>query len=284
MMPPAIWTGIYAAKNTCDTLRALRAMGWQWFELSTEHLHQIEQHSRQQEQIGAVRAALEELGARMPQAHAHLEADIAHPDESRREADMERIRRELICCADLGVEYVVLHPGTGEGHSSPEELRPIYQLDLQNLSRLADQAGELGVRIGLENTMDYSGGRHFGARPSELLDLLADLDHPALGICVDTSHAHVQKLDIGAAIREFGQHLCATHISDNDGSGDQHLTPGKGTINWPAVMAAFKEIGYQGIFNLEIPGESEFGTPPTPEVLEARIRGAFEVAQRLVSS
>jgi sugar phosphate isomerase/epimerase len=56
-------------------------------------------------------------------------------------------------------------------------------------------------------------------------------------------------------IRELGAHLIATHISDNDGSGDQHRTPGNGSIDWPEVVRALREAGYTGLFNLEIPGE-----------------------------
>jgi len=91
--------------------------------------------------------------------------------------------------------------------------------------------------------------------PYEMLDLLAAIDHPALGITLDTSHANMVGLDFTATIRELGAHLIATHISDNDGSGDQHRTPGNGTIDWQAVMCALREVNYEGLFNLEIPGE-----------------------------
>jgi sugar phosphate isomerase/epimerase len=53
----------------------------------------------------------------------------------------------------------------------------------------------------------------------------------------------------------------ATHISDNDGSGDQHRTPGNGSIDWKAVMRALREAEYDGLFNLEIPGERHAALP-----------------------
>ncbi|TFG69919.1 MAG: sugar phosphate isomerase/epimerase [Anaerolineales bacterium] len=56
-------------------------------------------------------------------------------------------------------------------------------------------------------------------------NLLEAIVHPALGITLDTSHANLANLDIPAAI-VMSPRLYATHISDNDGSGDQHLTPG----------------------------------------------------------
>ena len=62
-------------------------------------------------------------------------------------------------------------------------------------------------------------------------------------------------IDIAKCIIELGDNLFATHISDNNGSKDQHLTPGSGTIDWPSVMKAFQKINYEGLINFEIPGE-----------------------------
>jgi sugar phosphate isomerase/epimerase len=283
-MSPAIWTAMYIDKPICEALKALHDCGWDWFELSTEHLHQIEADSDQQARIEEVLRTLDELGISMPQAHAHLWGDVAHPDEARRQADIDTVRREMVCCAALGVKNVVVHPGAGDGYTTAEEQRELHRLNTECFGMLADYAAELGLKIALENMMDSkrTGRRGFGARPEDLIDLLADLDHPALGICFDTSHAHVQALSCADAIRRFGPLLCATHISDNDGSGDQHLTPGGGTIDWPSVVAALRDIGYSGIFNLEIPGESE--PAPDPALLETRVREALEVARRLLSS
>jgi sugar phosphate isomerase/epimerase len=91
--------------------------------------------------------------------------------------------------------------------------------------------------------------------PYDMLDLLAAIDHPAIGLTLDTSHANVMRLDIPTVIREFGPYLIATHISDNDGSGDQHLSPGNGNIDWGPVMEALGSVGYDSLLNLEIPGE-----------------------------
>ena len=118
------------------------------------------------------------------------------------------------------------------------------------------------------------------ASSSELLDLLEAIDHPAIGVTLDTSHMVVMGLDIPAAIRELAPNLVATHISDNDGSGDQHLTPGNGKIDWPPVMAAFREIGYAGIFNLEIPGERH----PIPGLRAIKSRMALQVAKWLLAA
>ena len=60
----------------------------------------------------------------------------------------------------------------------------------------------------------------------------------------------------GEFIRLAGDRLIALHINDNDASRDQHLMPfGMGNVDFKDVMRALRDIGYRGLFNLEIPGE-----------------------------
>ena len=89
----------------------------------------------------------------------------------------------------------------------------------------------------------------------ELWELIEAVGSKALGICFDSSHANCLGLDIPEAIRECGDRLWVTHISDNDGTADQHRMPFCGNIDWIGVIGALKEVGYAGLFNLEIGGE-----------------------------
>ena len=36
---------------------------------------------------------------------------------------------------------------------------------------------------------------------------------------------------------------------------------GRGTVNWKTFMAAIREVGYDGLMNLEIPGENQCPLP-----------------------
>ena len=48
-----------------------------------------------------------------------------------------------------------------------------------------------------------------------------------------------------------------------------HLMPyGRGTIDWPEVMTSLRGVGYDRLFNLEIPGERRCPLP----VLRAKLR------------
>lgn len=249
-MKPAIWTSLYAEQPLHEALRTLYDHGWTAFEASTEHLVQIETADDPEARIDRVRRCLSELHLWMPQAHALLEADVSAPDVDQRREDVERLSAHIDIAARLGVCNVVIHPGGRQGATTRAERDRIMALNVDAFRRLGDRAGEEGLHIGLENLM-----RRGASMSYEMVDLLAAIDHPAIGITLDTSHANVVGLDLGVAIREWGPHLLATHISDNDGSGDQHRTPGNGSIDWSVVMDALREVRYDGLFNLEIPGE-----------------------------
>jgi len=177
----------------------------------------------------------------------------------------------LTVCADLGIEVGVIHPG---GVASEE----LYSLRIEQFKSLAELAEKAGVSIAIENMMDSQNHRNFGSQIAELHELIDAVGSDMLGICFDTSHANVQKLDFAEAIKECGERLIATHISDNDGSGDQHKTPGYARINWLAVVQALRDIEYQGIFNLEIPGER--GCPSG--LLDLKVKHAYEITTWLL--
>ena len=80
-----------------------------------------------------------------------------------------------------------------------------------------------------------------------------DLEAAGLcGICWDTGHGNLNKLDQAAAVRRMGKRLKALHVNDNKGQRDEHILPYHGTIEWEAFMKALGEVGYEGDFTYEI--------------------------------
>jgi sugar phosphate isomerase/epimerase len=63
--------------------------------------------------------------------------------------------------------------------------------------------------------------------------------------------------DQGEYIRGCGAKLIALHIADNLGERDDHMLPhSAGTVDWSDVVSALREVGYSGLFNFEVPGET----------------------------
>jgi len=270
-MLPSIWTSIYVEESPAGVLRRLHTQGWRYVELSCEHLGKLVVAEDREAIVGQVRETLDELSMNMPQAHLLLGANLVHDNIEKRNADFARVCDELTICGDLGIEVAVIHPG---GTASEE----LSALRIEQFTSLAEFARRVGVRIAIENMMDSQNQRGYGSQIAELHELIDAVGSDMLGICFDTSHANVQNLNFAEAIRECDIRLIATHISDNDGSGDQHKMPGYARINWLPVVPALRDIEYQGVFNLEIPGER--GCPSG--LLDLKVRHAYDITNWLL--
>jgi len=107
-----------------------------------------------------------------------------------------------------------------------------FQVCLENVGGIAASAEQLNTMI------DRLGDRHFA-------------------VCLDTGHLNLAAdKDQVRFIETVGSRLRALHIADNEGERDQHLMPfGRGNIDFVKIASALRQIGYAGLFNLEIPGE-----------------------------
>ncbi len=76
--------------------------------------------------------------------------------------------------------------------------------------------------------------------------LCDQVDHPNVGILLDTFHANIEEKNIGAAYRTAGRHLKHVHACENDRG-----TPGSGHVEWDAVFAALRALGYDGWLTIE---------------------------------
>lgn len=273
-MIPSIWTAMYAEMSLPQAIKTLNSHGWTTFEMSTEHFVEIEKAEDPNAIIMETLTCLESLKVSMPQGHLYLQARIADFDHERRMHDLDVLEKHLGIAAKLGVKAVVLHPGGEHKYTTRADWQRVKTLNIEALTHLADVAGERDIVIGLENL-----NRRGAATPDDLWDLVDAVDSSVLGFTLDTSHANLADIDIPSAIVEFSPRLFATHISDNDRSGDQHLTPGNGNIEWVSVMTAFSETNYTGLFNLEIPGERH----PILQMREYKSRYALQVCQWLLS-
>jgi len=134
-----------------------------------------------------------------------------------------------------------------EAGAAPEA---IMERRVRGFRPLAEYAEGMELSLCLENTP-------WTATAEEIVGIIEAVGRRHMGICLDTGHANMTKTDQAAFIRASGPLLKALHIADNEGQTDQHLMPfGKGNVPWKTVVSALKEIGFDGLFNLEIPGEN----------------------------
>ncbi|MBO3842814.1 MAG: sugar phosphate isomerase/epimerase, partial [Candidatus Brockarchaeota archaeon] len=120
--------------------------------------------------------------------------------------------------------------------------------NLRFFKEVSKYASEHGVKIAVENRLETS----YSFLPKDLSDLIENVGSDNLGVCLDTGHANVNKLNISKMFESLREYLVATHVHDNDGSQDQHLPPLMGGIDWDEVVNALSRIGYNRPLILEI--------------------------------
>ena len=284
-MYPGQWTSILVEQQPAEAIRTIAEVGFPGVELSTEHINMIADADDPFVAADEVRETVEDLGIKMPQVHLTISLNVADLDPNARGAAVAVAERDVELSARMGIENGVIHPGGGK-HETLEAYHEEKRVRVESFKRLAGYAAERGFNIAIENMMDGArhsqgalGQRSYGAVIPELLELLDDVGAPNVGICLDTGHAWVQGIPMDEAVRQCGDKLIAMHIADNDGSGDQHRTPFFGGIDWEKGVAALRGIGYEGIFNLENPGERGL----KPEQMVYRIRYALDITNWLLS-
>ena len=200
----------------------------------------------------ALRQRVEGRGLTVHSAHGcwggqSIEArrvDLGSLDLETRLASLDDIRRCIDWVHRAGGRHLVIHPG---GLSDAEERARRSDALARSLDALAEHASDRKVVLCVENMPP---GVFPGSRMADLAAIVAEVDHPSVGLAIDTGHAHL--VDSPASeTRAAGALLRTTHVHDNHGRQDVHLPPGQGTIDWAAWVAALDAIGYTGPVMLE---------------------------------
>jgi sugar phosphate isomerase/epimerase len=198
------------------------------------------------------------------------------PDPRLREERVAALRLALDACAALGVGTLVTYagsafgmyfqglPGTAPDHPS-SRLGENLAIFREVYAPLAAHAEARGVRIAFE-TAPRGGGEGNLAHSPDLWNRLFDaVPSPALGLSFDPSHlVWLQIPDAPGVIRRYGPRIF--HVDGKDceilparlaGQGIlgnswwRYRLPGDGALDWPAIVAALREVGYTGAIDIE---------------------------------
>lgn len=111
---------------------------------------------------------------------------------------------------------------------------------VQGLRAVGKIAERYGIIIALEPLNRFE--TYFLNTAADALRLTEEVDHPLIGILLDTFHMNIEEQDPAAAITQVGPHLVHFHASANDRG-----TVGSGHIDWSATAQALHASGYAGL-------------------------------------
>ena len=262
----SIWSQFYNTKEPEEAILEFEKDGLNYIELSSEHITSLLEREGDLSTIGRDFANFcLQHGVKILQAHIIFPSPIA-TDPS----EISHIERQLKLLSAIGVKAGVLH--CDEMKETDLTYDQKIRKNVEALKLLAPMAEKYGVTVCLENL------RHTFNSIDDLNYVIDEVGSDILGICLDTGHLNLVKT---STQREFilkaGKRLKALHIANNDGTEDQHLGPfTRGSVDFFEVVKALREIGYDGIFNYEIGGESGYCPVPVKHVKFLGIKAGYD--------
>jgi len=189
------------------------------------------------EAVAQFRRVRRRLGIRPVVAHGSYLVNLAGRALLRRKS-VTAVREDLDRCGRLGIEYLVLHPG------SREDAARGISLIADGLNRILDTCRHRRPKILLETTA--ARGRSIGGTFEQLAQILDKLHRPRrFGVCLDTCHVFAAGYDLrtdrawrrtrDCLDRVIGlDRVLGVHVNDSLrplGSGvDRHAHIGRGRI------------------------------------------------------
>lgn len=246
-------TNGFAHHGLFDAIALLAEIGYRSVAITIDH-GTLSPHEDWRGQVRRLKSLLElhgmrsviETGARfLLDPRVKHEPTLVSADPEARAARVRFYRHAIRCAAELGSDCVSLWSGV-----------------LRQRVAAAEAVGRLAA--GLEEVLRTAQEWHvtvaFEPEPGMLIDsmtrfqeLLALVNAPNLKLTLDVGHLHCQgEVPIAEQVLRWGPRLVNVHLEDMRRGRHEHLMFGEGEIDFPPVLQALAQVGYQGGVHVEL--------------------------------
>jgi sugar phosphate isomerase/epimerase len=183
---------------------------------------------------------------------------VTHPDRSVRENTAEYFVELTKLCADLGGHVMVIGSPKARnllpGVSRDDAMRYAAEVFTPSLELAADNKITLAIEPLTPAETDFLNTAADG------IELIERIGHPNFRLHLDVkAMAGGESLPIPQVIRNSKKHLAHFHANDAN-----LLGPGMGEIKYEPIIAALREVGYDGYLSVEVfdfkPGAERIAT------------------------
>jgi L-ribulose-5-phosphate 3-epimerase len=241
-----------------DAVRLLAEIGYRSVAITIDHNALPPYASDLKEKVESLRRLLERLGMRsvietgarfLLNPREKHEPTLISADPAGRARRVEFYRHAVRCAARLGSDCVSLWSGALRDAVSR---RQALDRLVEGLQKVLHYAAKQGVVVGFE------------PEPGMLVDsmpryqeLLGRIDAANLRLTLDVGHLQCQgELPLADVIRRWAPRLVNVHLEDMQAGVHEHLMFGEGQIDFPPVLQALAEAGYNGGVHVELSGHS----------------------------
>jgi hexulose-6-phosphate isomerase len=219
-----------------EQFRAVKAAGFAGVEPMS--------HMRQDEVV----KALEETGLKAASVccNTHWGKPLSDPDPKKRQEGLEGLLQALRDARRYGATSVLLVPGVVNKQVSYDDC---FKRSVAQIKKALPLACELNVKIAVENVWN-----DFITRPEQARDFLDAIDSPLVGWHFDIGNT-LRYSPPETWIPVLGKRILKLHIKEYGKLKGFGVKFFEGDNNWPAIMKALDEAGYQGWGISEQPGD-----------------------------
>ncbi len=182
--------------------------------------------------------------------HAPLsDINIASLNESIRKASVKEVKDSIDMASKIDSSVLVVHPGR-IAFLFREFKDLIMGKCVESLEECVKDADENGIKICVENMPDMEGMICKGLH--ELDDLTQKV---GASMTLDVGHAH----NMGISIEDMLKYpnIGHLHLSDNDGSFDDHDALGSKNLDFESLINGLKNNKFNGICVIEVKQKEE---------------------------
>jgi len=171
---------------------------------------------------------------------------ISLVDASKRAEYLEALQETIDVAAKLNCRTLI----SQVGNELPGVPRCEQHASLvAGLAASAPLLAKAGVTLTIEPLnllVDHAG--YYLARSDEAFEVIREVNSPNVKVLFDIYHQQITEGHLIRNIRDNAQLIGHYHIADNPGRGEI----GTGEINYPNVLKAVEETGYQGYVGVEL--------------------------------
>lgn len=169
---------------------------------------------------------------------------LSAPDPEHRSMAVERLQG-LIKLAAVFRAPLIIGGVRGKLSGDEQHKKEQWLAAVDGLRKCAEKAEELGIYLLIEPINRYE--TNFINSAQQAMDLISEINRPAVKLLVDTFHMNIEEVDPCETIAKVSGALKYVHFADNN-----RLAPGKGHIDFPAILKALIKNNFHGFISAEI--------------------------------
>lgn len=248
-------TNGFAHHSLEQAVMVLASLGYRGVAITIDHGALCPFEHDHLTQLAAVRkqvlqhdlAVVVETGARflLDPLRKH-EPTLVSPSLEERAERIAFYRYAIDVAVELRASCVSVWSGVVHDGASRDEA---FERLLPPLSETIEHAEQRGVVVALEPEPGMA-----VARVEDYSEVKRRLGQPAtLRLTLDVGHLHCQgETPIADFVRKHADEIANVHIEDMRTGVHEHLMFGEGQIDFPPIIAALEEIGYEGPLSVEL--------------------------------